>query len=198
MDQENLQLLSCSACDYDICKYCREAQAHNSPSCTHSNENNFTSFLVFSKLRKDLTCSYCYDKNKDGMWYCSKDCDYTICTACNLKNEIKCSKNHLLQFDNTQFECSFCDNEQGCFPSMKCGQENCEFSICLECCAKSKNYRDEKHHILYDQTKERLHDKVVCSFCKQFNPKVPPYHCEFCKIDICKSCLDDEKNHFSL
>ena len=50
---------------------------------------------------------------------------------------------------------------------------------------------------MYDQIQQRLEDKVVCSFCKQFNPKAPPYHCKTCKIDICKSCLDDDKNHFS-
>jgi hypothetical protein len=99
--ETDFQFLSCKACDYDICKYCREAQAHNSPSCTHPNKNTFTRFLVFSKLRKDLTCSYCKQNNKNGMWYCNQEekCNYTICSDCNLKNEIKCEKNHLLVFD---------------------------------------------------------------------------------------------------
>jgi hypothetical protein len=109
---------------------------------------------------------FCGESKKDGMWCCSEDeCTYDVCKDCIDKKEIKCTYNHLLEFDLTTFDCGYCDS--GNYPCMVCPGPNCNFSICLECCVSDAKIKDKKGHpCKKDIDREKM--KIVCDYCAKF------------------------------
>ena len=176
---------SCQECNFDCCKNCRKKDISDNPICLMA--RHICDFK--SDHSEGYYCDFCGDSNSEGMWNCDQDeCQYDVCKSCIARQEVKCSCNHILNFELAEFDCRFCDGQQ--YPCMVCKGENCDFRICLECCVSDTKIKDHKGHPCRKDP-EREQQKIVCDYCGKFKPGM--VSCAICNIDICRQCSNEKK-----
>jgi hypothetical protein len=132
---ESLDFVSCSKCQVDICKKCRQKNTEIPATCFYND-------ICEMKENVKMCCDYCDQVKNSKFWVCEKH-DYTCCDECLTEKQVKCPFNHPLIFKPSNFKCFFCDDNS--MPIMGCACFNA--MICLKCIVeRDYKMKDAKGH----------------------------------------------------